>query len=59
MLLSMNNEVSSISPQIVKHIVVIPEVVLSEASKLTDSVISNRKGGQRKHCFVDKKDSIT
>ena len=48
MLLSMNEEVSSISSQIVEQIEVIPEVVLSEVSKLTDSVISKRQGDQRK-----------
>ena len=48
MLLSMNDEVSSISSQIVKQIEVIPEVVLSEVSKLNDSVISKRLGDQRK-----------
>ena len=48
MLLPMNDEVSSISSQIVEQIEVIPEVVLSEVSKLTDSVISKRQGDQRK-----------
>ena len=44
----MNDEVSSISSQIVEQIEVIPEVVLSEVSKLIDSVMSNRQGDQRK-----------
>ena len=48
MLLSMNDELSSISPQTVEQIEVIPEVVLSEVSKLIDSVISKRQGDQRK-----------
>ena len=48
MLLSMNDEVSPISSQIVEKIEVIPEVVLSEVSKLTDSLKSKRQGDQRK-----------
>ena len=48
MLLSMNDEVSSISSQIVEQIEVIPEVVLSEVSKLIDSVMCQRQGDQRK-----------
>ena len=48
MLLSMNDEVSSISSQIGEQIEVIPEVVLSEASKLIDAVMSKRQGDQRK-----------
>ena len=48
MLLSMNDEVSSISSQIVEQIEFIPEVVLSEVSKLIDSVIGKRQGDQRK-----------
>ena len=45
---SMNDEVSSIFSQIVEQIEVIPEVVLSEVSKLIDSVMSKRQGDQRK-----------
>ena len=48
MLFSMNDEVSSIFSQIVEQIEVIPEVVLSEVSKLIDSVMSKRQGDQRK-----------
>ena len=48
MLLSVNDEVPSVSSQIVEQIEVIPEVVLSEVSKLNDSVISKRQGDQRK-----------
>ena len=44
----MNDEVSSIASQIVEQIEVITEVVLSEVSKLIDSVMSNRQGDQRK-----------
>ena len=46
MLLSMNDELSSISPQTVEQIEVIPEVVLSEVSKLVGSVMSKRQGDQ-------------
>ena len=53
MLLSMNDEVSSIFSQIVEQIEVIPEVVLLEVSTLIDSVISKRQGDQRKHSFLD------
>ena len=48
LLLSMNDEVSPISSQIVEQIEVIPQVVLSEVSKLIDSVMSNHQGHQRK-----------
>ena len=48
MLLSMNDEISSISSQIVEQIKAIPEEILSEVSKLIDSVISKRQGDQRK-----------
>ena len=48
MMLSMNDEVSSISSQIVEQIEVITEVVLSEASKLIDSVMNKRQGDQSK-----------
>ena len=48
MLLSMNDEVSSIYSQIVEQTEVISEVVLLEISKLTDSLISKRQGDQRK-----------
>ena len=51
----MNDEVSSISSQIVKQIQVIPEAVLSKVSKLIDSVISRRQGEQRKHGLLVKK----
>ena len=55
MLLSMNDEVSPISSQIVEKIEVIPEVVLSEVSKLTDSLKSKRQGDQRKQFSWEKK----
>ena len=42
MLLSMNDELSSISSQVVEQVEAIPEVVLSEVSKLINSVISKR-----------------
>ena len=48
----MNDEVSWISSQIVEQIEVISEVVLSEVSKLIDSVMSKR---QRDHSFLEKK----
>ena len=54
---AMNDEVSSISSQIVKQIEVIPELVLfliklSWLTRLIDSVISRRQEEQRKHCFL-------
>ena len=51
----MNDELSSISSQIVKQIQVIPEAVLSKVSRLIDSVISRRQGEQRKHSLLVKK----
>ena len=54
-LLSMNDEVSSTSSQIVEQIQVIPEVVLSEVSKLIDSVTSKRQGDQRKWFSLEKR----
>ena len=48
MLLSMNDEVSSISSQIVEQIEVILGVVLSEVSKLIHSVMSKTQGDQGK-----------
>ena len=54
MLLSMNDEVLSISSQIVTQIEVIPEVVLSEISKLIDSMMSKRQGDQG-NSFLGKK----
>ena len=48
MLLSIKDKVSSISSQIVEQFEVIPEVVLSEASKLIESVMSKRQEDQRK-----------
>ena len=48
MLLSLNDEVSSISFQFVEQIEVIPEVVFSEVSKLIESVMSKKQGDQRK-----------
>ena len=44
MLFSMNDEVPSITSQIVEQIEVIPEVVLSEVSKLIDKVMIKRQG---------------
>ena len=52
---AMNDQVSSISSQIVEQIEVIPEVALSKVSKLIDPVISRRQGKQRKHGFIEKK----
>ena len=51
----MNDEVSSTSSQIVEQIQVIPEVVLSEVSKLIDSVTSKRQGDQRKWFSLEKR----
>ena len=51
MLLLMNDEVSLISSQIVAQIEVVPKVVLSEVSKLIDSVMSKRQGDQRKQFY--------
>ena len=48
MLLPMNDEVSSISSQIVEQIEVIPEVVLSELSNLINSLMRKRQEDQRK-----------
>ena len=48
MLLSMNDEVSSVTSQIVKQTEVIPEAALSKVSKLIDSVMSKRQEDQRK-----------
>ena len=47
-LLSMNDEVSSTSSQIVEQIEGIPEVDISEVSKLIDAVMRKRQGDQRK-----------
>ena len=55
---AINNEALSISSQAVEQIEFIPEAVLAKLSKLTDSVISRRQGEQRKHGFLEKKDSI-
>ena len=46
MLLSMSDQVSSISSEIVEQVEVIPEV--SKVSKLIYSVMSRRQGDQRK-----------
>ena len=56
MLLSMNDEVPSISSQFSTE--VIPELVLGELFKLIDSVISKRQEDQRKQSFLEKKDSM-
>ena len=55
MLLSMNDEVSLISSQIADQIEAIHEVILSEVSKLIDSVKSKRQEDQKKHNFFRKK----
>ena len=55
MLLSMNDEVSSISSQIVKQIEVIPEVVLSEVSNLIDSVMNKRQKETKENSFLEKR----
>ena len=52
---AMNDEVSSVSSQIVEQIEVIPEVVLSKVSKLIGSVRSWRQREQSKHGFLEKK----
>ena len=52
---AMNDEVSSVSSQIVEQIEVIPEVVLWKVSKLIGSVRSWRQREQRKHGFLEKK----
>ena len=51
----MDDEVSSVSSQIVEQIEVIPEVVLWKVSKLIGSVRSWRQREQRKHGFLEKK----
>ena len=48
MFLSMNDEVSSVSSEIVEQIELIPKLDLSEVCKLIDSVMSKRQGHQRK-----------
>ena len=54
MLLSISDE--SIFSQIIGQIqVFIPDVVLKEVSKLIGSVMSKRKGNQRKRNFLEKK----
>ena len=53
---AMNDEVSSISSQIVEQIEVILEVTLSEVSKQIDSVMSMKQGDKRKHDFLEKKE---
>ena len=55
MLLSMNDEVSLISSQIADQTEAIHEVVLSEVSKLIDSVKSKRQEDQKKHNFFRQK----
>ena len=55
MLFSMNDEVSSISSQIVKQIEVIPEVVLSEVSNLIDSVMNKRQKETKENSFLEKR----
>ena len=45
MLLSMNDEISSIYSQIVKEVEAIPEIVLSEVYKLIDSVMNKETKG--------------
>ena len=52
---AMNDEVSSIFSQIVEQIEVILEVVLSEVSKLINSVMIMRRGDQRNHSFLEEK----
>ena len=52
----MNDEVSSISSQIVEQFEVILEVVLWEVSKLIDLVMSMRQGDQRNRSFLKKKE---
>ena len=55
---AMNDQVSSISSQIVEQIEIIPEVALSKVSKLIDPVISRRQGEQRKQGFLEKKKGL-
>ena len=52
MLMSMNDEVSSISSQFVDQTEVLPEV---EVSKVIYSVMRKRQGDQRKHFFLEKR----
>ena len=56
-LLSINDEVSSISSKIIKKIEVIPEVVLSEVPKLIEPIM-NKKQRLKETVFLRKKDSI-
>ena len=58
MLLPINDEVLSISSEVVEQIELIPEVLLSEVSKLIDSVMYKRQGDQRKQFSWEKKNSI-
>ena len=55
MLLPINNEVLSISSEVVEQIEFIPEVPLSEVSKLIDSVMYKRQGDQRKQFSWEKR----
>ena len=53
---AINDEISSISSQIAKQTEVILEVVLSDISKLIDSVMSMKQGNHT--VFLGKKNSI-
>ena len=55
MLLPINNEVLSISSEVVEQIEFIPEVLLSEVSKLIDSVMYKRQEDQRKQFSWEKR----
>ena len=55
MLLPINDEVLSISSEVVEQIEFIPEVLLSEVSKLIDSVMYKRQGDQRKQFSWEKR----
>ena len=55
MLLPINDEVLSISSEVVEQIEFIPEVLLSEVSKLIDSVMHKRQGDQRKQFSWEKR----
>ena len=54
---AINDETSSISSQIAKQTEVILEVLLSDISKLIDSVMSLKQGNHT--VFLGKKNSIT
>ena len=54
-LIGINDAITSISSRIVEQIEVIPESVLSKASKLINSMMSKKLGDQRKLSFREEK----